>query len=129
MRAITDRLRVCFNRRSIGIPMMRSRALHWLRRSMEPADWKQAKAEYEKVLVVDPTDANARFDLGQLEMRHEDFAAAEANFRQLVADNPDDAGAHAALGAVLTATQRDAEGKQEFETALKLDAEEFRCAL
>ncbi len=88
-------------------------------------DWQQARSEYEKALAADPDDVNARFDLGQLEARHQDYAAAEAEFRRLLAGNPKDAGAHAGLGAVLAATQRDEEAKREFEAALADDPGNF----
>jgi Flp pilus assembly protein TadD len=90
-------------------------------------DWQQAQAQYRLAMAKDPSYADAVFDLAALDLRHGSLAEAEKLFRGLTIAHPEDAGARAGLGSTLLASDRPAEAKTEFETALAATPENFEA--
>jgi tetratricopeptide (TPR) repeat protein len=90
-------------------------------------DWRQAQAEYQKALTVDPENTNARFDLAHLEFKYGNHTEAEQEYRRLLIEAPNDASAHNELGGVLAATNRPTDAQHEFEIAITLDPNNFEA--
>jgi tetratricopeptide (TPR) repeat protein len=91
----------------------------------ESGNWQQSEDAYKKALAADPENADARFDLAHIALKHSDYAAAEQEYRQLLVANPKDASAHNELGSVLMSTNRPDEARTEFESAISLDPNNF----
>jgi tetratricopeptide (TPR) repeat protein len=81
-------------------------------------DWQGAQAQYRAAMAKDPSYADAVFDLAAVDLRHGALVEAEQLFRGLIVAHPEDAGARAGLGSTLLASDRPAEAKTEFESAL-----------
>ena len=87
----------------------------------QAGDWQLADTSYQHALELDPAQADARFDLATLELRHDQSEAAAANYRALLAQHPEDAAAHGGLGAALAQLHQTDAARAEFEQALTLD--------
>ena len=77
-------------------------------------------------LTLDPTYADARYDLATLELQHDQYDAAASDYRALLAKSPDDAAAHGGLGAALAQLQQPDAARAEFDRALALDPAQAR---
>ena len=87
----------------------------------QSGDWQSAVAAYRHALTLDPSYADARFDLAALELKHEQYDAAAADYRILLQQHPDDATAHAGLAAALAQLQQTDAARAEFDRSLALD--------
>jgi Flp pilus assembly protein TadD len=87
----------------------------------QSGDWQSALATYKHALTLDPTYADARYDLATLELQHNQNEAAAADYRALLQQHPDDAAAHGGLGAALAQLQQPDAACAEFDRALALD--------
>ncbi len=90
-------------------------------------EWQQARERYRGAIdaaAQDPYAAcDARFDLANLELRHEELKGAEADFRAQLALCSEDAEMHAGLGATLTEEGQTDAAQAEFRRSLELDQE------
>lgn len=88
-------------------------------------NWQQAGREYESAIAAQPDACDARFDLAQLELKHDQAHEAEQQLRYMLDHCPADAGVHSALGSALVAEGQGAAAGAEFKRALVLDAANF----
>ncbi len=105
-----------------------ARTLTALGAALEGAgQWQDAEARYHDAIDAagnDPSGAcDARFDLSNLELRHQDAKDAESDFRAQLAACPEDAEVHAGLGATLSNEGDTNSAAAEFLRALALDAQ------
>jgi len=95
--------------------------------------WQQAQDRYGAAIQAAPADqaggCDARFDLANLDLRHDDFKAAETEFRAQLAACPEDAESRSGLGAALQGAGRADEAEREFRRALDLDPGDFTALL
>ena len=56
---------------------------------------------YKHALTLDPSYADARYDLATLELHHDQYEAAASDYRALIQQHPEDAAAHGGLAAAL----------------------------
>jgi len=87
----------------------------------QSGDWQSALASYQHALILDPSYADARYDLATLELHHEQYEAAASDYRALLAKHSDDAAAHGGLAAALAQLQQVDAARAEFDRALALD--------
>ncbi|HEX4066897.1 MAG TPA: tetratricopeptide repeat protein [Acidobacteriaceae bacterium] len=90
-----------------------------------------AEAVARSLLVKWPRDWELLYFTGVLYQQNDANGIAEGYFRRSLAEKPDSADTHYRLGQILTATGRDAAGKQELERAiaLGLDSPDVHVAL
>jgi Flp pilus assembly protein TadD len=88
-------------------------------------DWRQAIKTYQQVIAAHPDACNARFNLAQLQLKHDQAAAAELQLRAMLDHCPADAGVHSALGVALAAQNQSDAALAEFQSALTLDPANF----
>ncbi|HEY3988344.1 MAG TPA: tetratricopeptide repeat protein [Acidobacteriaceae bacterium] len=84
-------------------------------------DWQSALASYKHALTLDPSYADARYDLATLELQHDQYNAASTDYRTVLQQQPDDAAAHGGLAAALAQLQQPDAARAEFDRALALD--------
>lgn len=84
-------------------------------------DWQQAASTYQQAIAAHPDACDARFNLAQLMLKHDQAAAAEQQLRAMVDHCPADAGVHSALGQALLAENQSEPARAEFQQALTLD--------
>ena len=83
--------------------------------------WREAAAEYRRLLAISPADLEARSGLGRALYNLKDWTGAEGAYRDIIARDPKNANAHNDLGVVLEA-KRDRKSALEFYTqAVALD--------
>lgn len=104
-----------------------TRTLTALGAALEGAgQWQDAQARYRDAIDAagsDPSGAcDARFDLANLALKHQQFKDAETDFRAQLAACPEDAEVHAGLGAVLSSEGQADAAAAEFRRSLALDA-------
>jgi Tfp pilus assembly protein PilF len=79
-----------------------------------------AQAEFERSVVVDPTD-EALDHLGDIYLAEKDYARAQRAYRRAIGLNPFDSQAHFGLGRTLEAARQPGEALHEFEKGLETD--------
>ena len=87
--------------------------------SPSSGDLAGARKAFEEELAVDPTNANAAYELGELDRMAGDFQSARQRFEQAVAHYPAFEHALVGLGRTLIALDRAAAALQPLQTALK----------
>jgi Flp pilus assembly protein TadD/mono/diheme cytochrome c family protein len=92
-------------------------------------DWQAAAKVYEQAIGTHPETCDARFNLAELELKHDQPAAAEQHLRNLLTHCPPDAAAHSALGAALLAQDQTNAATTEFQTALQINSSDFTALL
>jgi tetratricopeptide (TPR) repeat protein len=85
-------------------------------------DWTQAAEMFRRVLALDAGACDARFDLANLELRHEKLASAEGDFEAQIAACAEDAEVRADLGTTLQAEDKADAAEKEFRRSLELAA-------
>ncbi len=91
-------------------------------------DWQAAQTQYRAVLTRDPNNADAAFDLAQIDLEHNNLPEAESLLRTLAQVRPDDAAVHASLGTALAADPTAPSGAaKQFDRALVLDPHNFEA--
>jgi tetratricopeptide (TPR) repeat protein len=95
------------------------------RAKADPArnDLSEARQAFEEELAVDPTNANAAYELGELDRTAGDFPAARRRFEQAVSHYPTFEHALVGLGRTLIALDQPAEALGPLQTALKVNPE------
>jgi tetratricopeptide (TPR) repeat protein/mono/diheme cytochrome c family protein len=83
-------------------------------------DWQKAREVYAKAVGVDAENCDARFNLAQLDLKHDRDADAEGEFRALIASCGDDVDARGGLGLVLLGDRHYEAAQEEFLRALSL---------
>jgi serine/threonine-protein kinase len=83
-----------------------------------------AREEFEKVLTLDPTNADAHRGLGDYYRVEDDTEAAEAAYQEAIRLRPEDAELHTALGALLYDQARYPQAEAAFRKALEIDPED-----
>ncbi len=94
---------------------------------VQMGDWQRARQEFQAAVERDGTYADARYDLGAIDLLHGEFADAERQFRVLVAAHAEDGAARNGLGSALLGAGRTEEARVEFAAALRLDARSFEA--
>jgi serine/threonine-protein kinase len=83
-------------------------------------EYQAAVTEFRKVLELTPTDADARFNLGNALVGEGKIAEATAEFREAIRLKRDYAKAHYGLGLVLGRQGRDQEAIASYRQAIRL---------
>jgi predicted Zn-dependent protease len=83
----------------------------------------EARTAFEEELALDPTNANAAYELGELNRASGDFEAARQRFDQAVTHYPNFEHALVGLGRTLVALGRPSEALRPLQTATKLNPE------
>jgi Flp pilus assembly protein TadD/mono/diheme cytochrome c family protein len=83
-------------------------------------DWQAAIDTFRHALAWDAPACDARFDLAEVELRHDQAAAAEADFRTALSECHENAETHAGLGAALQAQSQPSAAEAEFRKSLEL---------
>ena len=86
-------------------------------------DLAEARKAFEEELAVDSTNANAAYELGEMDRTSGDLEAARRRFGQAVAHYPDFEQALVGLGRTLISLGRPAEALQPLQTAVKVNPE------
>ncbi len=95
--------------------------------------WQEARdalTEATKSKAAEPLQVcDARFDLANLDLHHQDWANAEQEFRAQIAACPEDAEAHAGLAATWIGEGRADAALAEYRRALALDPQNLEALL
>jgi Flp pilus assembly protein TadD/mono/diheme cytochrome c family protein len=90
-------------------------------------EWQPAEKRYLSAIQAAASSqsdsCDARFDLANLELRHEKFRSAETQFRAQLGFCPEDAEVHAGLAATLAAEGKTDAAQAEFRRGIELDPE------
>ncbi len=84
-------------------------------------DVAEARKAFEEELTVDPTNANAAYELGELNRAAGDFEAARGHFEQAVKHYPDFEQALIGLGRTLISLARPADALRFLQAAVKVN--------
>jgi len=86
-------------------------------------DLAEARKAFEQELAVDPTNANAAYELGEMDRTAGEFRAARQRFEQAVSHYPAFQHALVGLGRTLIALDQAAEALKPLQTVLKINPE------
>jgi Flp pilus assembly protein TadD len=86
-----------------------------------PKRYNEAETAFRKAIELDPSDANACYNLGILLKDQKRYAEAEAAFRKAIELGPSDAKARYNLGVLLEDLKRYGEAEAAFRKAIELD--------
>lgn len=92
-------------------------------------DWSQAIETLHRAIGSDSSACDARFDLANIESRHNELSGAEADFRAQLTACPEDAEVHAALAATLQAESKTDAAQAEFRRSLELAPDDLTALL
>ena len=90
---------------------------------LERGQYEDAIATFERVLELDPKDAQAHYNLARALIEEGDLASAEEHLRAAVVAWPDFFDAHLNLAILLGRTGRGGEAAEHIERAVKIDPE------
>ena len=96
------------------------------RRLYKAKSWAAAASEFEKAVEMEPTNAEARYELARVLNKLEKFEEAEKSAREAIRLKPDYAEAHALLGHLLSALKRSEESIAEYREAIRLNPREAK---
>jgi Flp pilus assembly protein TadD/mono/diheme cytochrome c family protein len=82
--------------------------------------WERAIETFRSTIAMHPGACDARIDLANVELRHDQLSSAESDFRAQLAACPEDADAHAGLGTVLASKNETDAAQGEFRRSLEL---------
>jgi len=82
---------------------------------------QEAERSYRAAIQMNARACDARFDLANLELRHEELNSAESDFRAQLTACPPDAEIHAGLAATLATEGRADQAQAEYQRALAMD--------
>ncbi len=83
-------------------------------------DWQHAIDTFHHAIAWDAPACDARFNLAEVELRHNQTAAAEADFRTELSECHESAETHAGLGVALQAESESSAAEAEFRKSLEL---------
>jgi arylsulfatase A-like enzyme/tetratricopeptide (TPR) repeat protein len=86
---------------------------------------QEAMAIFNRALVIDPSNANAKANLGTVYLLVRDYARAKATMEEALALEPDVSRAHNALGVIAAETNHADEAIQHWKRAVELNPREF----
>lgn len=92
-------------------------------------DWAQAVQTLRRAVALDGGACDARFDLANLELDHQQLESAESDFRAQIRACPEDADIHSGLGATLQAENQPGAAQSEFRRAVALAPGNLRSLL
>lgn len=92
-------------------------------------NWLMAAETFRHNINLHPGACDARFDLADLELAHQQFSRAESDFRADIATCPADAEVHAGLAATLQAENQPQTAQDEFRRSLGLDPNNLSALL
>ena len=100
-------------------------------------DWQAARDAFAKAVEDSEQTPNApksqacdaRFDLANLDLAHQQWSSAEQEFRAQLAACPEDAETHAGLAAALLDEGQTGAAQTEYRRSLELDSESLQAAL
>ena len=98
---------------------------YWQRQSAD--DLSAAQKEFEKELQVDPENANAAYELGEMHRKSKRIDQAQRYFEQALEHYPDFAEAQLGLAAVLMAKNQPQEALPHAQHAATVDPENEVC--
>jgi predicted Zn-dependent protease len=118
--AITEYQRVLeFDPHRPGIHYRLGRTLLALsRNSTSPNDVADAAKEFEQELRLDPTNANAAYELGEINREAGKLSEAQQFFEAALKNYPDFEEAHVGLAAILVALEKPAEALPHLQKAI-----------
>jgi predicted Zn-dependent protease len=87
-------------------------------------DVLEARKAFEEELAVDPTNANAAYELAEMDRKAGEFESARKRFEEAVANYPAFEQALVGLGRTLVALGRPAEALPHLKAALKSNPED-----
>lgn len=88
-------------------------------------DWQQAVQTYQQAIASNTDSCDARFDLAELDLKHDQASLGEQQLRAMQDHCPEDAGVHGALGMALAAQNHPEAATAEFDRALALAPHNF----
>jgi Flp pilus assembly protein TadD/mono/diheme cytochrome c family protein len=91
--------------------------------------WQEAIATFRGVVEQNPGACDARFDLADLELRHEQVSNAETDYRAQIGACPEDADVRSGLGATLEAENHGDAAQAEFRRSLEIAPGNLRALL
>jgi Flp pilus assembly protein TadD/mono/diheme cytochrome c family protein len=91
--------------------------------------WTQAIQAFRSAIAMGSGACDARINVANVELRHDDLASAETDFRADLAACPDDADAHAGLGSVLASQSQADAAQTEFRRSLEIAPENLTALL
>ncbi len=91
------------------------------RQSASPDDIEQARAEFQHELGIDPSNANAAYELGEIHRNASEMPEAQRYFEQALAHYPDFEQAQLGLAAVLISRSQPADALPHLQRALTLN--------
>lgn len=94
-----------------------------LGRTLLPRSPEEARKEFEQELQIDPTNANAAYELGELHRKNGDFAEARRFFEMALKNYPGFEEAQVGLGKALLALEQPALALPHLEAARSLNRE------
>jgi Flp pilus assembly protein TadD len=96
-------------------------------------DWQAARESFSNAIAapgIQQTQVcDARFDLANLDLRHQNLPSAEQEFRAQLTACPEDAETRDGLGATLTAEGQPKPAEDEFRHSLELDPQNLQALL
>lgn len=96
-------------------------------------DWRSAHDVFAKAMSAPGAAAaqicDARFDLANLDLAHQQLSSAEQEFRAQLNACPEDAETHAGLAATLLAESQTQSAQTEYQRALDLDPQNLQALL
>ncbi len=84
-------------------------------------DWREAQSIYITAVAINGSNCDARFNLAEVDLKHELVSDAEGGFRAELTACGDDVDARTGLGLALLEEQRFADAEVEFVRALGLE--------
>jgi tetratricopeptide (TPR) repeat protein len=88
---------------------------------VEARRFDEARAQFERALVLDPGFVDARYAVGQSWLEQGDPRRALVELERTLAADPDHAHARTGMGMALAALERLEEAEREFREAIRLD--------
>jgi Flp pilus assembly protein TadD/mono/diheme cytochrome c family protein len=96
-------------------------------------DWHGAREAFVKAVAAPNAQlsqiCDARFDMANLDLSHQQLNSAEQEFRAQLAACPEDAETHAGLAATLLAAEQTDPAQAEFRRAMDLDPKNLQALL
>jgi Flp pilus assembly protein TadD/mono/diheme cytochrome c family protein len=96
-------------------------------------DWHGAREAFAKAVAAPNAPlsqvCDARFDMANLDLSHQELNSAEQEFRAQLAACPEDAETHAGLAATLLAAEQADPAQAEFRRAMELDPKNLQALL